>query len=137
MPKLKVLPGGTVSDLTEIRQLERKIDGREHQLSEKQLYVFAYHFARLGAKRRTEAILDRISANYFAHDVFKDLYRAMLCWNVYKNEGDKRPELQIEAEFYVIFRRSLSLFSKLNFKQKFYFIKTAKLHDAMIDAHIK
>ena len=77
-------------------------------------FVVAYHYAISGFTAKAENALNRINPTYFNSGLYKDLYFAMLAWNVYC-QGSKREDLRKYAEFFIVVQQSMPLFVKLKF----------------------
>jgi len=130
MSKLRVIEGGKdgVKDITGILKLEADLVKVERSLSYKGLFVYAFHFANLGANRRAIELLDKIHQDYFLTGVYRDLYEALLSWNVYKMTPQGKEHLRQTSEFFIVFRRAMPLFRQLNFKHKYFFTLMDKNH---------
>lgn len=130
MSKFKVIEGGggntKVSDITRIRKLDNYVKPIEHTLTNRGLVTYAYHYAVNNSARRAEDLLERVHPNYFNMEIYKDLYHAFYCHSASKLNPD--PELQRQAEYIVIVKRSLELFKQLSFRGKPAFVKFYQDH---------
>lgn len=129
--KFDVITGGkkpsNVVDIQQITYLEDEIKLRKGNLSSKDCFTFAYHFAVAGDTSRSKKYLNKIPPFYFQYDIYKDLYKALLSWSIFQNAPEiNKDRLQKNYEFFIVARRSLSLFENLHFRSKKEFMEMAK-----------
>jgi hypothetical protein len=131
MSKLEIIEGGkkpeNVVDLKHIAFLEDELRLRGNNITTRDCYIFAYQFCVAGDCARAEKYLNKIGPFYFQHGIYKDLYKALLSWSVFqKAPAANKDRLQKNYEFFIVARRSLDEFSKLNFRGKKEFMEMAK-----------
>ena len=76
-------------------------------------WVYAYHWACLGYPASARTHLLRIELKYFYGDMFKDLYRSLLAELILRTNAGTTPELVHEYEFFIVVKRGLKVFAEL------------------------
>lgn len=125
MSKFKLIDGENVTSIIsrerEIKILEYEIEKKRatSALSDRDLVVYAYHFARLGHPLLAQKHLNRLTATYFDVGVWKDLFQGLLAWSLIQvNPELKKEKYAVSHEYYVVIKRVLETFSDLSFMIK-------------------
>lgn len=127
MSKFKVIEGSNVVSIVarsrELRQLEQDLQKNLNR-SNRDIFVYSYHFARLGHPLLAQKHLNNLLPGYFDSGIYKDLCQALLAWSVSQmNPAFKTPQNQKTYEFFIIVKQTLTLFNELNFSQKPAFLR--------------
>lgn len=98
------------------------------KMSQKELYVYAYHLAREGDTLRAIKVLDKVTPFYLQHGIYKDLYRAILGHSLYVTTTSEQDKVVYAKtyEFFLVVKDSMRYFNNLQFKSKPYFIGLEK-----------
>jgi hypothetical protein len=128
--KFKVIDGENVTSIAsrerEIKLLEYEVEKKAatDRASDRDLVVYAYHFARLGHPILAQKYLNRLATDYFDVGVWKDLYQGMLAWSLTTmNPALKKEKYANAHEYYIIIQRVFELFVTLTFETKTSFEK--------------
>ena len=116
-----------VVDINQIAYLEDTIKLKKGNLTQRDCYTYAYHFAIAGDFARAEKYLYRLTSSYLTTGIYKDLYKALLSHAMYENAPEtEHARLQENYEFFIVVRRSIREFEKLSFMNKYSFTEMAK-----------
>lgn len=122
MSKLKIIDGAGVTNISaasinrEIKilefEIENKIDAtnRDH-------FVYAYHFVRLGHLLLAQKYLNRLSHDYFDSGIYKDLTQALLAWSVSRINQNYVSDPS-KYEFFLVVKRSFEMLDEVTFETK-------------------
>ncbi len=122
MSKFKLIHGSDEEDKTSnLRFLADEMTVRSDNLTQKELFVFAFHYCTNGNRLKAEKLLNRIQPFYFTHEIYKDLYKALLAWQMYQTH--KTDQLYKLAEHFVVVKQALPQFKNLSFRGKREFLE--------------
>lgn len=116
MSKLKLIKGEKQRNESNIRFLMGVLKEGKTSLSQKEILSFAYHFAINGDCISARRFLNKLESFYFTHNIYKDLYQALLCWSIRDtiwNETTRK-----NYEYFLIVKKCLTVFTDFEFKAK-------------------
>ncbi len=124
MSKLKLIEGQKQTNESNLRYLYGKIKLRNQNLSQKDCVIFAYHLSINGDTMGARRFLKRLNSFYFTHEIYQDLYHALLAWamkDVVWNEA-----MMKEHQYFLIVKKCIPVFKDFNFAAKPEFLDFAK-----------
>lgn len=125
MSKFKLIEGQKLQNKSNIRFLQAEIEKRGlSNLTQKEYFVFAYHFAINGDTLGARRFLKRLKTHYFLYDIYKDLYKALLAWamkDIIWNEN-----MMKEHQFFIVVKNAIPVFREFDFPAKPEFMAFAR-----------
>lgn len=122
MSKFRVIQGQDQENKdSNLRFLTDEVMLRKGNMTQKELCVFSFHYCTNGNTIKAEQLLNKVQPFYFTHEIYKDLYKALLAWQMYKT--NKIDSLYKLAEYFIVIKQALPYFRHLNFRGKKEFLE--------------
>lgn len=124
MSKFELIKGKLSEKDSNLRFLADEYALRKANITQKEILTFAYHYLEAGNEKRATSLLNRVSESYFTYEIYKDLYKSLLAWHIYGSS--KEVHMYKCAEYFLVIKRSIPLFKKLEFENKASFLAFSK-----------
>lgn len=101
---------------SELRGLQAEIAAKDF-LTNKEKFIFAFHFARLDHVLKSRVYLNKIDKQYFESFIFADLFQSTLGELMARTDPNNL-KYSRQYEFFLLVRKAIPLFSLIDFSSK-------------------